>query len=223
MTLPKEDKKPIGVRAQRQEQRRQEVLNLAASLFRKRGLQNVTMQQIADEMGVSKIVLYRRYPSKDALIEALFEKVVETIIATDVGAWKGYGSRIRATLQAVRSVEDGYVALVRDSALYSPSLESGKRLRNHSAGVIKRTLHFPEPDECKDPVAANLALESIVTFSHQTLAWWVQFGDAERDEEYSSYFAYMMRAWREGNLALFGLGDPNFEVPSGPVWLPKED
>ncbi len=201
-------------RARKQQDRREAVLRLASKLFRERGLNNVTMADIAVEMGASKVVLYRRFGSKEELVAALFEQVMSFIESADYGPWTGYGSRVKARLNAIRQIEDGYVTLVRDAGLYASSSASGTRLRNHSSELIRRTLEFPDPNQAHDPLAANLCLETIVTFSNQALVWWVLHGEPKRDDEFIAYFAWMMRAWREGALQLFGLGNPKFALPT---------
>lgn len=54
--------------------RKDEILEAARSLFLHRGFRDVTMQDIADEAGLSAGAIYRYYPGKDQLIRAFFEQ-----------------------------------------------------------------------------------------------------------------------------------------------------
>jgi len=56
--------------------RRENILEAASTLFLNRGFVGVTMQDIADEAGISAGAIYRYYPSKDDLIHAFFELCV---------------------------------------------------------------------------------------------------------------------------------------------------
>ncbi|MDI2132657.1 TetR/AcrR family transcriptional regulator [Yinghuangia seranimata] len=52
---------------------RDEIRAAATRLFGVRGLGAVTLQEIADELGMSKAALYHYFPNKDALVTAIFE------------------------------------------------------------------------------------------------------------------------------------------------------
>ena len=49
-------------------QRRIEILDAARAVFVRRGFERATMQEIADEVGISAGAIYRYFPSKEALI-----------------------------------------------------------------------------------------------------------------------------------------------------------
>jgi AcrR family transcriptional regulator len=56
--------------------RREDILDAARSLFLNRGFNAVTMQDIADEAGISAGAIYRYYASKDELARAFFAQCV---------------------------------------------------------------------------------------------------------------------------------------------------
>lgn len=63
--------------------RRHQFLNAAQACFSRRGFHQTTIQDISDEAGVSVGLLYRYFPSKDAVIEAMAEahkgRIAETL------------------------------------------------------------------------------------------------------------------------------------------------
>lgn len=53
---------------------RQRVLEAASTLFEERGITEVTMEEISTHAGVGKGTLYRRYPNKGLLCQALLDE-----------------------------------------------------------------------------------------------------------------------------------------------------
>src|SRR5438105_8147321 len=108
------DEDPIltGPRLAREALRREEFMRVAAAVFRRHGLSGATMEQIATAAGVTKMVLYRRFPSKEALILAIFAEVIRRLKLGDAKPWRGYGDGMRKSLEAARSFQDGFLLLV---------------------------------------------------------------------------------------------------------------
>lgn len=62
------------------ERNRRRILEAAAEAFAERGL-GITMDDIADHAGVGVGTVYRRFPNKELLIEALFEERMAELVA----------------------------------------------------------------------------------------------------------------------------------------------
>jgi AcrR family transcriptional regulator len=60
------------------ERNRRRILSAAATVFAERGL-GVTLDKIADQAGVGVGTVYRRFPEKQLLIDALFEERIEEL------------------------------------------------------------------------------------------------------------------------------------------------
>lgn len=54
--------------ARRPSDRGAQIVTAAATLFRKRGFVNVSMKDVAAEVGVTAPAIYRHFPGKDALL-----------------------------------------------------------------------------------------------------------------------------------------------------------
>ncbi len=78
--LRKESAERPGVgrptRAQ-QEQRHEELLNIALDIFLERGYEQTTMEEIAMQVGMSKRTVYARYSDKGALFKATVRRAIE--------------------------------------------------------------------------------------------------------------------------------------------------
>lgn len=68
------------------DERRRQILSVAAELFARRGFAGTTTRQIADAVGTSETVLFRLFPSKEALYTAILEQRVS---AGQIEEWLG--------------------------------------------------------------------------------------------------------------------------------------
>jgi len=75
MTTPELPDKPLRIDAERNRQR---ILAAAGEVFAERGL-CVSLDDIAAAAGVGVATVYRRFPDKDALIDALFEEKIRAV------------------------------------------------------------------------------------------------------------------------------------------------
>jgi AcrR family transcriptional regulator len=85
------------------ERNRQRILGAAGKVFAERGLA-ATMDEIADRAGVGVGTVYRRYPEKQLLIDALFEERIEELarvgeqaLATE-DPWQGLVAYLEAAI-----------------------------------------------------------------------------------------------------------------------------
>jgi TetR/AcrR family transcriptional repressor of mexJK operon len=60
-----------------QEQRHEELLNVALDIFLERGFEQTTMEEIATHVGMSKRTVYARYQDKGALFQAAVRRAIE--------------------------------------------------------------------------------------------------------------------------------------------------
>lgn len=76
MSAKKAPAKPPQVR-RRTAVRRRELIAAAARLFAARGYYAVTVDDLGEALGISGPALYRHFPSKQALLVAVFDQVIE--------------------------------------------------------------------------------------------------------------------------------------------------
>ena len=111
---------------------RQKILQAAAEVFAARGLE-VTLDDIAAHAGVGVGTVYRRFPSKDALIEALFESKIDRMVATaeaaaaDPDGWRAFVEFLHTTTQ--QQAEDRGLHMVLHSARYGHDRVANARER----------------------------------------------------------------------------------------------
>ncbi|MDM0084736.1 TetR/AcrR family transcriptional regulator [Variovorax sp. J31P179] len=80
---PKRTVDPRGasqLQAEIREFKREKVLDAALRLFYEKGYSNTTMDEVARSLGVTKPFVYRYFPSKEALLVALYEQSTDVVI-----------------------------------------------------------------------------------------------------------------------------------------------
>ena len=171
------------------------------------------MEQVAAAAGVTKVVLYRRFPSKDALIQAIFAETLRRLKAEDVKAWRGYGNGMRKSLSAARSFEDGFILLVRHGDQDPAYQAAHAALRKRTGQRLRALLWYPDrpPPSAQRPALLELSLEPMISFCNDALAYWVEKGDPARDEHFVRWCGQMMRAWRHNAAELLNLDSPEQE------------
>jgi len=95
--------------------RTREILAAARNLMEQRGLEAVTMEEIAGAAGVAKGTLYLYFPSKDELIRALITQVGEKLLSDIESIVKASGSPPEKIHRVATQLLD---CLIKERALY---------------------------------------------------------------------------------------------------------
>lgn len=82
-------------------QREQIILDTAARLFYARGIRAVGMDELVQETGLSKMSVYRVFPTKDALVGAYLRRTSHAVLAMIDAAVAAHADDPRAALRAM--------------------------------------------------------------------------------------------------------------------------
>ncbi|HEX2090051.1 MAG TPA: TetR/AcrR family transcriptional regulator [Actinomycetota bacterium] len=109
-------------RRMRGSERRAQLLNVARRVFGKSGFHSVSMEEVANEAGVTKPILYDHFPSKKELYLALLDAdlaVLHEKVRQALNSPIGNRERIRASFQAyfdfVQEEADGFRLLMQET------------------------------------------------------------------------------------------------------------
>ena len=158
------------------------VLAAAARAFARSGFAATSMDQIAAEAGISKLMLYRDFEGKRELYEAILESVnrrLEELVRDDPDAGASRQGQV-AMLRVAREQPDAFLLLFRHAArepefaAYAEefsafALETGERR-------LARDIEDPVALRWTARVAFRLAVEGIIA--------WLEVGDESRDEAF---------------------------------------
>ncbi len=189
------------------------VLETAIEVFAEKGLQVATMQDVADRLGVAKILIYRLYPSRQSLIDTLFADMLARIEADAGRPWGGYGSSIARLVNLSRSNPKLTVLLLRD-ARGAPEAAAWRE----ALEVLLTRLIEPfvaPPPEASDAQRATCrhAARTFMPFVIEAWAAGVEETDGMDDETRTRWFGEIVRAWREATYTAAGLTPPPLPPP----------
>lgn len=94
-------------------ERKETFIRQAAEAFRHSGLRATRLDDVAEHIGVAKVVLYRYFASKEELIENILQRTADLLVEADSVPWEGYLGSARNALKAARQDFDGYLVLMQ--------------------------------------------------------------------------------------------------------------
>src|SRR3954471_2556025 len=140
-----------GVRTRSQHQRRKRILQAAAALASRGGVEAMQMRTVAERAGVALGTLYRYFPSKMDLVVAVVNEEMDTLEASldrrppraGTAAGRAVEVLLRATGGAVREPELAD-ALIRSLLLSDVKTDLGDRMAGMLAKVAEDGAGQPE-------------------------------------------------------------------------------
>ena len=163
--------------------RRESILRAAAGAFAQQGFAATSMDEVAAEAGISRLILYRHFDSKEALYTAVLLAVRDRFIeefAAGVEERRAM-SAIGALLVVARENPPAVVLLWRHAAREPQFVAYAEAFR-------QRTVEFARSMLKTAGVSGRLrerwAAETLVSFVFEALLHWLEEGAPGRDEEF---------------------------------------
>ncbi len=203
----------VRPRAENYEERRQELLDAAASMFAEKGFDGASMAQIASSCGVSKALLYHYYKSKEELLYSMLlshclllvrtgeEAVAEagrTFVGSDQDKARAQlDSLVRSLMQLYIESRDKHVVLLNNlHALPQEQQLEIKQLEKNLVGIIKGLLKELKPG-ATDAVRTALAMY-LMGAVNWTYTWFKSDGPVSHDEYASLATSTFLHGIEEG-------------------------
>jgi AcrR family transcriptional regulator len=176
---------PLSTTARRlpREQRREAIVDSAASAFSQSGYADTSMDDIAAAAGVTKLILYRHFPSKEDLYREVVGNVATRIggaLAAGRDRGEFYGLHARAILSVARADPDGFRLLWQHTAREEAFAQDVSMLR-------REAVRYATPRIAAlvdDPGIQAWAAETVVAFLISSVLNWLDTGDPDRDEDF---------------------------------------
>ena len=178
------------------EERQASILRGAAQAFARAGFAGTSMDDVAAAAGITKLIVYRHFESKEELYRAVLQRVSsrladELVAALDRPQPRAIGARVLLTV--AREDPDGFVLLWRHAAREPGFADYAAEFR---AGAVEaaRTLLATG---FGDPVVERWAAEAVVGFLVEAVLAWLDAGDPARDDEMVDLCTNAVRAMRD--------------------------
>jgi AcrR family transcriptional regulator len=189
------------------------VLEAAVEVFAEKGLQVATMQDVADRMGVAKILIYRLYPSRQSLIGALFGDMLARIEAEAGRPWGGYGSSIARLVAMSRANPKLALLLLRDARGAPEALTWREALEALLTQLIEPFVAPPPAASATAVATCRHAARTFMPFVIEAWAAGVEETDGMDDATRTRWFGEIVKAWREATYTAAGLSPPDLPPP----------
>jgi AcrR family transcriptional regulator len=194
---------PIGPRVRLdRDQRRLTLLDAAAAAFADRGFQATSMEEIASLAGVTRLIVYRHFDSKEDLYRAVLDRAVTSLIVAvrvEIEAGPRVEGVVKGFLDAGRAYPDGFRLLVRQAAREPDFADYVERFRSNAVRAAEELIARPVPD----PVLRAWSAKTLVALLEEATLAWIESGEDSRDEEMkailTSSIEGMLRAFAAGS------------------------
>lgn len=200
---------------------RDRILRSAAALFRQRGFNGASMQDLAEVVGITKSSLYHHFPSKQALLSEILANTVDRVTP----ALEAIAESDLPASERLRQAVGGHVIeLIRDRDNVACFIEEGRFLAPDymQAYIAKRDRYesyFRQIVE--DGIVSGefrttdvrLASLAILGMCNWVARWYRPDGDHSPDEIATSFGSMAARGLMDGDRALVELATAGSEGP----------
>jgi AcrR family transcriptional regulator len=166
----------------RRDARRASILDGAAAAFATAGFTATSMEAIARSAGVSKLIVYRHFDSKDELYRSVLERVagrLAEVFADEVSHGDPAEAPARAFLAVAREDPNGFALLWRHSTREPQFAEHVDRLRALAVGYARSRLALLLADESLHDWAAETIVDVLVA----SVLHWLDHDDGTNDAQ----------------------------------------
>jgi AcrR family transcriptional regulator len=170
------------------DERRAQLIDTAASVFLDGGYDGTSMEQVADAAGVTRLIVYRVFESKEALYRAVLVSVTERLRAR----WEESGPAGFPTvlLRVAREQPDAFRLLWRHASHETLFAVEAEAFRMIVADFASEVI---EPFD-RDPTLRCWASTTFVDQLYGGVCTWLDVGDESRDDEFAGILQRSLRA-----------------------------
>ena len=167
----------------RADQRRAQILRAAAQAFSRDGYAATSVDEVAKQAGITKLIVYRHFDSKEALYRAILDEVAtrlgeEWLANSDESHTNG--SAVRTLLTVARELPDGFRLLFVHAAREQEFAAYADGFRAIQEELAERVV----ADLITDDVLRTWTVRLMVRVVVASVLEWVEVGTPADDEHF---------------------------------------
>jgi AcrR family transcriptional regulator len=170
------------VRPRRDPVRREAILHAAAEVFAHAGFATTSVEDIAAAAGITKLIVYRHFDSKEnlyrAVLERVFQRQAELFLANLAEGLHAAGTT-QALLTVAREWPDGFRLVWRHAAREPQFAEDALHFRDAAVNAARDVVA-----PYIAPAVAEWAAQTLFDQLVDAVLNWIDYGDARNDEEF---------------------------------------
>jgi AcrR family transcriptional regulator len=176
-------------------QRREAILVSAAHAFAEAGFAATSMADVADASGITPLIVYRHFASKEELYRAVLAGVAAQLRARMAGVPdpEGFGLGAGSLLAVARENPDGFRLLWRHATREPQFADEADALRTEALSQTKAALAGLMP-----PEFIEWAAHAVLGYLVEAVLAWLDHGDPTRDEQLVTAINRSLRAGVRG-------------------------
>jgi len=181
--------------------RRAQLIEAGAAAFLRGGFDKTSMEDVAQQAGVSRLIVYRNFESKEDLYRQILRQLLVDLGAAFSGlSFEEVGARGAATviMPVARAHPDAFRLLWRDAWHQPPFADLGEEFRTYVTVYASAILAAFIDDRLRLEWAARTAGAHLI----DAVCNWIDHGDPARDDEVAATVSAGLRAlalaWSDG-------------------------
>lgn len=160
-------------------ERRAQLIGAAAAAFLERGYDGTSMESVAAQAGVTRLIVYRIFEGKEALYRAVLQSVTERL-RTEFD--RDRTSETAATLLHVAREHPDAFRLLWRHARHEPAFAAEAELfrlaaAEYADAIIVRFI--------ADATYRRWSAAAVIDHLHEGICSWLDIGDPARDDEFA--------------------------------------
>lgn len=191
----------------RREERHAAILRAAAAAFARTGFAATSMEDVAEACGVTKLIVYRHFDSKEELYRAILQRVFDRQgeeLARQLAVPTRPGIGARTLLTVAREDPAAFVLLWRHAPREPQFAAYSHELREIAVSAVRDLMQISSDDPAFDAWTAEVVISWLV----EAVLTWLDVGDASRDDE--------LVAWVTDGLVRMRSGWVDAAIPFSP-------